>query len=563
MNIPSETESIASEEISFEDKEVRCLKSDDVDGTSQEGGKRSTSKKIPNDGTLSQTTTREISGSHPDSESSSIVESGKGHDDESPYTLLSYGQKWGMVALLTMCTFWSSLGSPIYYPALKQLEKQFNIDENMVNVTVVVYLLFQGIAPTVSGGLADIYGRRPVIVIGMVIYVAVSVGLACCNSYGVIVFLRCVQSACISPTIAISSGVVGDFTLKFERGTFVGATSGFALLGQAFGSLIGAALAAAWDWRAIFWFLVIGCGASLAIVFTLLPETKRTLVGNLSIRPKNILNRAPIFLLKPVQRRFRYDNPDYDTVDKNVPKLDLTSAFKITAQPEIILSLFPAGLQFAMWTLMLSALSSELLASPYNYKLTIVGVCYLPAGIGGLVGSFVTGKIIDIYYKKLINKFQKGKEEGNIAPDAQFNTIKARLAAALPQNFISVISFLLFGWSVDQGWPIAAVLVTSCISSFCTMSTLSTSSTLLVDLYPSKSSTATSCFNFIRCTLSAIFMGCFAKMKSAMTVGGTFSFLCGLVFVGNFLLLVPMNQGMKWRQQRALKAQLACEKAFS
>lgn len=504
-------------------------------------------------GTISKTTTREVRGSQEEFERNSIE---KEEPEEAPYTLLSYGQKWGMVALMTMCTFWSSLGSPIYYPALRELESEFQIDENMVNVTVVVYLLFQGIAPTFSGGLADIYGRRPIIVIGMLIYVVVSIGLACCHSYGVLVFLRCVQSACISPTVAISSGVVGDFTLRMERGTFVGATAGFALLGQAFGSLIGAALAAAWGWRSIFWFLVIGCGASVAIVFTLLPETKRTLVGNLSIKPKNFLNRAPIFLLKPVQRSFKYDNPDLCTLDQNVPKLDLTSALKITAQPEILLSLFPAGLQFAMWTLMLSAISSELSMDPYNYKLTIIGVCYLPAGIGGLVGSFVTGRIIDIFYRRMTRKFEEGKENGTIPQEAKFNVIRARLLAGVPQNFIAVVSFLLFGWSVDKGWKLPAVLITSCVSSFCAMSTLSTSSTLLVDLYPSKSSTATSCFNFIRCSLSAIFMGCFAKMKASMTVGGTFTLMCGLVFIGNFLLLVPMLYGMKWRHERALKAEL-------
>lgn len=505
-----------------------------------------------NNGTLSRATTREIR-EHDNSEVSSIE---KQESDEAPYTLLNYRQKWGMVGLLTMCTFWSSLGSPIYYPALKQLEAQFHIDEDMVNVTVVVYLLFQGIAPTVSGGLADIYGRRPVILIGMIIYVVASIGLACCNSYGVVVFLRCVQSAGISPTIAISSGVVGDFTLKMERGTFVGAASGFALLGQAFGSLIGAALAAAWNWRAIFWFLVIGCGACLLIVYVCLPETKRTIVGNLSITPKNFLNRAPIFLLKPIRKRFKYDNPDYETLDHNIPKLDLTSALKITMQPEIMLSLLPAGLQFAMWTLMLSAISSELSAAPYNYELTIVGVCYLPAGIGGLIGSFITGKIIDIYYRRSLLKFQERKEQGLIPPETEFNVIRARLLAGLPQNYISVVSFLIFGWSVDKGWAVPAVLITSCISSFCTMSTLSTSSTLLVDLYPGKSSTATSSFNFIRCTLSAIFMGCFAKMKSSMTVGGTFTFICGLVFLGNFLVFIPMKSGMKWRNQRALKAEL-------
>lgn len=511
-------------------------------------------------GTVSRTTTRELP-EDLESEISSTHSQDAKEDLEiqhnaAPYSLLNYRDKWCMVALLTACGFWSSLGSPIYYPALKQLEKQFDIDENMVNITVVVYLLFQGLAPTCSGGLADKFGRRPVLLIGMLIYVVASIGLACAPSYGVIVFLRCVQSIGISPSIAISSGVVGDFTVKSERGTFVGATSGFVLLGQAFGSLIGAALAAAWDWRAIFWFLTIGCGASFAICFALLPETKRSIVGNLSIRPKNPLNIAPVTLLPAARRKLKYDNPDYETLDKTKPVFDLTSAFKICALPEIFLSLLPPGLAFAMWTLMLSAISSELSAAPYNYKLTIIGVCYLPAGIGGLIGSFATGKIIDFQYKKKLKVFEEKKAAGIIPEDEKFNIMGARLQSVLPQNFLCVVTYILFGWSCDKGWKIPSILITSCVSSFCAMSTLSAMSTLLVDLYPGKSSTASSCFNFMRCSLSAILMGCFAKMKHSLTVGGTFTLLAGLVFVGNFLMFIPMKHGMRWREEREQRAAL-------
>lgn len=516
---------------------------------------------INSHGTLSKTTTREIEGDL-DSETSSHSSDDKVDptqqitaETKAPYTLLSYGQKWGMVAILTMCGFWSSLGSPIYYPALRQLEKQFNVDENMVNVTVVVYLLFQGISPTVSGGLADCFGRRPIILAGMLIYVIASIGLACAPSYGVIIFLRCIQSIGISPTIAISSGVVGDFTLKHERGTFVGATSGFVLLGQCFGSLIGAVLTARWDWRAIFWFLTIGCGSCFLIAFLIFPETKRTIAGNLSIKPKRFINRAPIFLLGPVRRRFKYDNPDYETLDPTIPKLDLSSAGKILVLPEIILSLFPSGLLFAMWTLMLSSISSGLSVAPYNYHLVIIGVCYLPGGIGGLMGSFFTGRIIDMYFKRKIKKFEQDKANGLIPQDAEINMFKVRLVCLLPQNFLAVVAYLLFGWSIDKGWRIESILITSFVCSYCAMSTLSTSTTLLVDLYPTKSSTASSCFNFVRCSLSTIFMGCFAKMKAAMTVGGTFTFLCALVFFFNFLMFIPMKYGMKWREDRLLKQQ--------
>lgn len=512
-------------------------------------------------GTLSRTKTREIEDTDVESEAASF-QSCDNQKDTAPYSLLSYSQKWMMVMLLTICGFWSSLGSPIYYPALKQLEKQFNVDENLVNVTVVIYLLFQGIAPTVSGGLADKYGRRPVILIGMLIYVIASIGLACANSYGLILFLRCLQSTGISPIIAISSGCVGDFTGKSERGTFVGAVSGLVLLGQAFGSLIGAALAATWDWRAIFWFLAIGCGASFVIGFILLPETKRTLVGNLSIRPKNFINRAPLFLSKNVQKRFKYDNPDYETLDTSKPVWKVLDPFKIIVQPEILFSLFPGGLQFALWTIMLASISSQLSDEPYDYKLITIGISYLPAGIGGLLGSLVTGRVIDIYYKSALRKFEQQKEDGQIGPDETFNIFRARLIATLPQNFLAVIVYTLFGWNLDQGLQIESILIVSFFCSYCTMSTLSTSSTLLVDLYPGKSSTATSCFNFIRCTLSAIFMGCLADMQQSITLGGTFTVLTASVLICNFLMYIPIKYGMQWRAERAIKVELKAQAAI-
>lgn len=508
------------------------------------------------DRTTSQILTRKVGqGTNNEEEYTDTVSPSSSNDEECSqgkpaYTLLTYGQKWIMVGLLTSAGFWSSLGSPIYYPALKQLEKDFDVSEEMINITVVVYLLFQGIAPTISGGLADVYGRRPIILCGMLVYVVASIGLACAHSYGVIVFLRCLQSAGISPIIAINSGVAGDFTVKAERGTFVGAVSGFTLMGQAFGSLIGAALTAKYNWRSIFWFLAIGCGSCMIILSFTLIETKRTMVGNLSIMPKRLINKAPIIYLPAVRKQLKFENPDLDSRDNTQVKIDLISALKIIILPEIIFALLPAGFQFALWTLSLAALSSELSTQPYNYSLTIIGICYLPSGIGGLVGSFCTGKIIDIYYRHSLRKFEEKKSHGIIKQDSRFNIFRARLIPAIPQNFVAAATFTLLGWALHERWHISVILITSCISSFCAMSTLSTSSTLLVDLYPSKSSTATSCYNFIRCILAAIFMACFAKMKDAMQIGGTFTLISGFVFLGNFLIFIPMRYGMVWRYRR-------------
>ena len=145
---------------------------------------------------------------------------------------------------------------------LTVIEKEFHITEEQVNITVVVYFILQGLSPTIMGGFADSLGRRPVVLTSVLTYCAACIGLARARTYTQIVALRCLQAAGIAPVIAINNGIMGDVTTKAERGGYVGYVSGIQVIGGALGALIGALLAARWDWRAIFWFLAIGSGIS-------------------------------------------------------------------------------------------------------------------------------------------------------------------------------------------------------------------------------------------------------------------------------------------------------------
>ena len=123
-------------------------------------------------------------------------------------------------------------------------------------------------------------------IVSILIYCAACIGLATCQTYPQIVALRCLQSAGISPVIAINSAIMGDVASLKQRGGYVGYVSGFQVIGVALGALLGALLAARWDWRAIFWFLTIGSGICAVSLIICLPETKRTMVGNECIRPQ-------------------------------------------------------------------------------------------------------------------------------------------------------------------------------------------------------------------------------------------------------------------------------------
>ena len=63
------------------------------------------------------------------------------------------------------------------------------------------------------------------------------------------------------------------------------------------------------------------------------------------------------------------------------------------------------------------------------------------------------------------------------------------------------------------------------------------SSTLLVDLFPSKATAAASCLYLIRCCLAGVYIACLSRMLRAMDYGGLFNSL-GVLSVSSCLLLV-------------------------
>lgn len=495
------------------------------------------------------------------------------HISSPPYSRFGRSAKSALVLQCAFTGFFSTIAGAIYYPVLTVIENEFNITEELVNITVVVYFIFQGISPTIMGGFADSIGRRPVVLISIMVYFAACIGLACSQTYAQILILRCLQAAGISPVIAINSGIMGDVTTKAERGGYVGYVAGFQVVGSAFGALIGAGLSSRWGWRSIFWFLAIGSGVCLILSIFFLPETKRTLSGNGSITPKSAFNKAPLLALPMVRRSLHLDSPDYETLLPQT-KINILASFAIFKIPEVCVILLSAGLQFATWTTHQTALSI-VLSKDYHLSVAKIGLCYLPAGICTLISVVSSGRYLNWAYKKKFAQHRqwisaeeiKVMEENKI--DMQearrimeedyhytFNIFRARLQPALITIAISSSGFVAYGWCIYAHAPLAALLCMSGFASLFSNCILTMSVTLIVDLFPSKSSTATGCLNLFRCILSAVFVVSLSKMAKSLTYGGVFTLLGGMTTASSFLLLTIISQGKKLTFKRRQQERL-------
>ncbi|EER35629.1 predicted protein [Candida tropicalis MYA-3404] len=454
---------------------------------------------------------------------------------DSPFTILTPTEKIWLVILISCSGIWSTLSTSIYFPALPELSHDFKISPGMTNISVVTYLIFQGLSPTIIATFADSYGRRPCLIYCLVGYCAVNIAISRVNVFWLLIVLRCIQAATISPIIAVSAGIVSDFTTKSNRGRFIGIIQGIQLIGQGFGALVGSGVISRFGWRGVFIFLAIGSGSVMICITLIFPETNRKIVGNLSVIPKHIWNKAPVIYLPCYKKRL---TNDLDTISPP-QSINLLDPFRILIQPVIFFTLLAGGFQFATWTMCLTTLSTSL-EKYYGYSIIQVGLCYLAPGIGTLVGSIVTGRFIDFIYSRKIASYNKKTANLLEEEKPEFDLFSARFETTIYTTLMTIIFCIVFAWCLDKKVHVAPILISCFFVSFAVVSFLSCMNTLLVDMFPSKGSSASSCLNLVRCLLSALFVGTLDPMQEAMTIGGCFTFMAGLCFL-SYLLLVYVS----------------------
>ena len=450
-----------------------------------------------------------------------------------PYSILTKREKYYLSVLIALASVWSTLSTSIYFPALSILSKDFVVSSSITNVSVVAYLLFQGMAPTLVAPLADAFGRRPMTIACLLCYCAVCIGLSRSNAYWLLVVLRLFQAASIAPIISVSTGLIGDICPRAERGNFVGVVTGMQCVGQGFGALVGAGVVSRFGWRGIFYLLAIGSGFVLALVLLLLPETNRLIVGNMSIPPTSFLNKLPITHLPSLSKRLTNDIAT--KTKSNVKLSSVMSPLKIFFEVKVFFMLLPSGILYASWTMALTTFSTAL-ADRYGYSIPHVGLCYLAPGMGALIGALVSGRILNYVYKQKKEKYEediKNLPKEEVKP---FNIYKTRLHVCLIPSLISCASYVVFGWCIQYKVNIAPALIAGFIFSFCVVSVIAAIMTLLVDLFPNQSSAGISCVNLMRCLLAAAGVGALQSMVDAMGEGGCYTLMAGFSLVGTIIL---------------------------
>lgn len=178
-----------------------------------------------------------------------------------------------LAVLVVALTSLGPLSTDFYLPALPAIASGLHTDSVGVQLTLSVYLLGFGVGQLVVGPLSDRFGRRPVMLWGMLVFLLSSVVCALADSIATLVAARLVQAfgACAGPVLG--RAVVRDIYGPAESARVLSHVSTATALAPLLAPLFGGWLTALWGWRATFVALTVYACVLMVAVWRLLQET--------------------------------------------------------------------------------------------------------------------------------------------------------------------------------------------------------------------------------------------------------------------------------------------------
>lgn len=202
--------------------------------------------------------------------------------------------------LVTGCLMLQPLSTDLYLASLPNLASDFAATPAAVQQTLSLFVFGFGTAQLISGPLSDRYGRRPVLIGGLAVYLFASLACALAPSLDWLVAARFAQAIGCCTAVVVARAVIRDAYAPAEGARVLAKASSLLALAPIFGPILGGYLQVAFGWRAAFVALAL---AGLAVWVAAMrhmkesnrqPNLEAMRLANLAATYRDVL-RTPAF----------------------------------------------------------------------------------------------------------------------------------------------------------------------------------------------------------------------------------------------------------------------------
>jgi DHA1 family bicyclomycin/chloramphenicol resistance-like MFS transporter len=158
----------------------------------------------------------------------------------------------GFMALLAAMSALAPMSLQIFVPALPAIQAHFAVSPGVAQLALSLSILANAVAALSYGPLSDRFGRRPVVLAGLAMFIAGTVLCALAPTIGVLIVGRIVQSGGGAAGMVIARAIVRDLYAREQAASMIAYLTMAMVVAPMLAPSIGALLLDLFEWHAIF-----------------------------------------------------------------------------------------------------------------------------------------------------------------------------------------------------------------------------------------------------------------------------------------------------------------------
>ncbi|KAF2765147.1 rade putative MSF transporter [Teratosphaeria nubilosa] len=424
--------------------------------------------------------------------------------------------KWTQIAVLSLLTLLTPLASSMFAPGVPEVMQEFKSNNDLLATFVVsVYILGFAMGPLVIAPLSEMYGRLIVYHACNICFLITTVACALATNLNMLIGFRFLAGCLGVAPITNGGGTIADLMSAETRGGAMAIWAMGPLLGPVIGPIAGGFLAEAEGWRWIFWVIAIALGvASIAALFVLRETYATTILGRKAKRLRKETGNRNL--------RSKYDL-GISTKELWIRSLVRPAKMMFLSPICAMMSLYLAVVYAILYLLFTTF--TYVFEDDYDFSTSTVGLVYIGAGIGMLLGLAILGVTSDPIMKRLAVKHNEDK----LKPEY-------RLPLVMYAGPSVPIGLFLYGWTVQYHIQYVVPLLGTLFVGIGAIAAFMCINTYLVDTFARYAASALAANTVLRSIFGAVIPLFGLKMYNALGLGWGNSLIA---FVALFLCPIP------------------------